>query len=726
MFIQHDLKSPPRCWRLDVNRRRQTIVFASWGSRLPEIVYCGSHLPADENLVTLAQSRARPLTPGTMDQVAHLSLLPEHGMGFPGQPGLVLVDSQGRPALTQFRLTDVISTPRGFEVECHDAPNQISIKFHLSCPPDSAVLETSTELTNTGTTDWFASWLSAPVLPVSEEMNEVLEFSGRWTQEFNPVRVPISRGIHMRENRRGRTGFDHFPAMIFATPGTGFTSGTASAVHFAFSGLHKMFVEELPDGRRQLQAGCPEDRSLRVGQTISSGTAFWSFSDRGLNGIAHDFQEHVRTHVVRFPEPRRPRPVHYNTWEAVYFDHDVEVLEDLANRAAAVGAERFVLDDGWFATGEFARNDDKAGLGDWYVDPDKYPHGLTPLVEHVRSLGMHFGIWIEPEMVNLRSQLAVTHPKWVMMHAHVPQIAGRDQQVLDLTNTEVTDYLFERLDWLLGNHAIDYVKWDMNRDLTLAVDAGGFPLLVRQTRALLKLIDRIRAAHPEVEIETCASGGGRIDYEILERTHRVWLSDSHDSHERWQAQNQAFLFLPPEITASHVGADRCHTSGRRLSMAFRAQVAMTGHMGIEADLRELDDAELATLAHYTSLFKANREWMHQGLQYRLDHPSPDCIAQLHVSKGGERFMLFSGTLDVPTTETTPPLRLTGLDGDAHYRVKLLNTEDIEEMANRSFVSPFLEPDGLTLSGAALMHAGLVPPFPFPDSMWLFEGTRVSS
>jgi alpha-galactosidase len=265
----------------------------------------------------------------------------------------------------------------------------------------------------------------------------------------------------------------------------------------------------------------------------------------------------------------------------------------------------------------------------------------------------------------------------------------------------------------------------MNRDLTLAVDRDGKPLLRRQVHAVYALIDRLRQAHPSVEIESCASGGARIDYGILKRTHRVWLSDSNDAHERWEMQNAAMQFLPPEIVGSHVGPRHCHTSGRELAMAFRAAVAMSGHMGFEMDLRELTEDEEATLARYTALYKENRDWMHRGSQHRLQPPRPEIMAQMFVSEAKDRFMVFSATMAVPQSETTGSLRLAGLDGNAKYQLRLLNAKDIPRRATRWFGSPLATEQGLKLAGGTLMQSGIVLPVAFPDTMWLVEGIRES-
>jgi len=248
--------------------------------------------------------------------------------------------------------------------------------------------------------------------------------------------------------------------------------------------------------------------------------------------------------------PAKPRPVHFNSWEAVYFNHDCEALFELVDLAAKVGAERFVLDDGWFR----GRDDDRAGLGDWEVDPVKYPVGLQPLIDRVEAASMEFGIWVEPEMVNKNSDLFRSHPNWIL---HVPpyhQPVGRYQYVLNLADHEVSAYLFNILSKLLTQYpGIKYLKWDMNRDLTLPGGKDQQPSVHGQTLAVYELLRRLRGRHPLVEIESCASGGARVDFGILKQTCRVWASDTNDAHERVRIQRGLSNFFPPIVVGSHIG-----------------------------------------------------------------------------------------------------------------------------------------------------------------------------
>ncbi len=419
-------------------------------------------------------------------------------------------------------------------------------------------------------------------------------------------------------------------------------------------------AEELPDGRRQLQMG-RAGGSERPGRHFRSSQMICTVSREGEAGIARAFQTHLRDRVVTWPDPARPRPVHYNCWEAIYFDHTLDGLSEIAERAAALGAERFVLDDGWFGR----RDDDTSSLGDWTVDRRKWPEGLGPLIARVHALGMSFGLWVEPEMVNLDSDLYRAHPDWLL--GREDQLTGRFQYVLDMGLPEVRAHLFAALDALLRDHGIDYLKWDHNRLLPVADSA--------QAEGAYALLDQLRAAHPQVEIESCASGGGRIDAGILARTHRVWLSDSNDAVERLRMQHEAALFLPPAVTGSHVGPRCSHSSGRILPMAFRAWVAAQRHMGFEMDPRELTGDEAAILARVTAWWKETRGWRLGGVTLPLDSADPSVIPEIQIAADGSRFVLFCGRWASSAQSLPRPQRLAGLDPAARYRLRLINPED---------------------------------------------------
>jgi len=692
-----------QAWRLD--DARQSLVLAAEGDRLAAVVYWGPRLPDGEDTDALHAAGLIDLTGGMLDEIPAVSICPEARRSFPGQPGLVLSDHAGRPWLPDFRLVAAEQGDDSLALRYGDDSGALTYTARFAIDRQTSVITAQARLDATRPVR--LHWLAAPVLPASQQAGEMIDVAGRWCGEFQPVRTPWTPGIRARESRTGRSGHEHFPGLIVPGQGATNTQGEAHAFHYGWSGGHRMVAEELPDGRRQIQFGHASGTEPEAGTRFETAPLYATCSTEGINGCATAFQRHLRDRIVTWPRPEAPRPVHYNCWEAVYFHHDPVELKDIATRAAGLGAERFVLDDGWFGR----RDDDTSSLGDWVIDARKYPDGLGPLIDHVHGLGMSFGLWFEPEMVNPDSDLCRAHPDWALGPAD--QVLGRHQMVLDMARPEVRDHLFERIAALLSAHAIDYIKWDHNR-LLPAPDAG-------QTRGTYALLDRLRAAFPMVEIESCASGGGRIDFGILERTQRVWLSDSNDALERLRIQHEAALFLPGVVTGSHVGPRECHTSGRVLDIRFRAWVAAQRHMGFEMDPRELTGEEAEVLKAVTDWWKANRDWMARADILRLDGADPAVIAEQQLAEDGGRFVVFAGQAATSAQISPRPLRLTRLSPETMYRVELLNRADASGLSRGT---PALKSGPVTLSGQYLMHYGLTLPWSFPGSMWVLEGTRL--
>jgi alpha-galactosidase len=438
-----------------------------------------------------------------------------------------------------------------------------------------------------------------------------------------------------------------------------------------------------------------------------------------LDALSDRFHRDMR---ARRHHPSSPRPVIMNTWEAVYFDHDLPKLRDLADLAAEVGAERFVLDDGWFRR----RRDDHAGLGDWYVDEDVWPEGLHPLVDHVRARGMQFGLWVEPEMINMDSDLARAHPEWIMATGGRMPPEWRHQQVLDLTHREAYTYVLDRLDRIIDEYAIDYLKWDHNRDL---VDAGhspnGEPAVHRQTHTVYRLMDELLLRHPGLEIESCSSGGARVDLGILERADRVWGSDCIDALERQSIQRWTQLLIPPELIGAHVGSGHAHTTGRRHDLGFRAGTALFGHFGMEWDLTEASAAERRELARWIALYKRFRGLLHSGRVVRADHPDPALWVHGVVARDRSEAIFALVTVATPVTSPPGPVRLPGLRPDAVYRVEPLAPGDVVAGANR-VLPPWLQAasakGGLRLPGSVLGRVGVQVPDLHPEHLLLLRLT----
>lgn len=693
-----------RTWVLE--DARQSLILASSRDHLPEIVYWGPRLPAGEDPQTLARAYVQDVTGGMLDSNPELSICPEASRSFPGQPGLVVRGADGTPLVPKFCFEAEDVGPNRLALQYRDQGGALMYTARFAIDPETHVISAEAEVWVTEG-ELHLHWLSAPVFPAPQQSDEMVDFAGRWCGEFQMNRTPWSAGMRYRENRTGRTGHEHFPGLIVPCRGATNTQGEAYGFHYGWSGGHRMVAEELPDGRRQIQFGHASRMEHAPRQSVTSATLFAVYSSDGLNGCAVAFQRHLRDRVVNFPDPDRPRPVHYNCWEAVYFNHNLPELKDIAERAAALGAERFVLDDGWFGN----RDDDTRALSDWEVDPRKYPDGLGPLIDHVHGLGMTFGIWFEPEMINPDSDIHRAHPDWAL--GSEDQILGRQQKAINMALPAVREFLFDRIGAILAAHPIDYIKWDHNRVLPMP-DA-------EQTRGSYALIDRLRAAFPHVEIESCASGGGRIDFGILGRTHRVWLSDSNDALERLRIQHNAALYLPLAVTGSHVGPRHCHTSGRVIDIRMRAWVAAQRHMGFEMDPRELTGDETEVLTRVTTWWKANRDWMTGADILRLDSADPAVIAEQQMARDGSRFVVFAGKADTSAQIAPRPLRLTRLDPTARYRVTLINRDEIEGLSRGA---PLLKSEPLEASGQYLMSSGLHLPWRFPLTMCVLEGERL--
>lgn len=681
----------------------ETLVFAAAGTGAPRLVYWGPALPAGEGAIAeVAALAERGVAGGALDDGEALGWLPEAGQGFTGHPAL-LAHRGGRELITQLQVTEAQASAGDARITLEDADAGVGLAITLALDGDTGVLASRVALTNHGPDALTLDWLAAATL--EQPHAELMLFDGRWAREFAAVRQTLATGLILKENRTGRTSHHAPPFLLAGEAAFSEVLGEVFALHLAWSGDHRILAERLRDGRMQVQAGellHPGEIVLAAGESYQTPWAYLARSGAGTNGVSDRLHPFVRQRILGGRLTDRPRPVHYNTWEAIYFDHDLTTLKGLADLAAGVGVERFVLDDGWFR----GRPDDRSGLGDWTVDPAKYPDGLAPLIEYVRGHGMEFGLWVEPEMANADSDLLRAHPDWVLGVPGRRQPLGRGQYVLDLTRPEVFADIHRQIDTLLRENAIGYLKWDMNRDLTHAVGADGRAATHRQTRAVYALIDRLRADHPDVEIESCSSGGARADYEILKRTDRIWTSDCNDPVERQSIQRAFSIFFPPEVMGSHVGPRASHTTARSASLAMRVMTALFGHMGTEADLRAFSEAERTALAAAFALYKQHRGWMHAARTVRLAHPDPGLVATALLGEG--RMLVSAAQLETPKTAAVAPLRLTGLDASARYSVRQVNPPARARATMRQ-VPPLTLGQTLTANGAMLAHTGIALP-----------------
>jgi alpha-galactosidase len=599
------------------------------------------------------------------------SLLPEQAAGWFGRPGLSghRPGGGGQPAGRDwspwFAAAGVDRDGGRVRVEAEDKTAGLHLVTEAEAVPGGAIRARHT-LVNTAAEPYLVEHLDV-VFPLPARVGEVLDFTGRWAAERTPQRHAITDGLWLREGRRGHTGHDAATVLIAGTSGFGFGQGEVGGVHVAWSGNTVHRVERIPGGAVTIGGGellLPGEIALGAGESYTTPWVYLAASRAGLDGLAAQFHGYLRSLPAH---PGTPRPVNLNVWEAVYFAHDLEKLTALADLAARIGVERFVLDDGWFT----GRRDDRAGLGDWAVDETVWPGGLHRLTEHVLARGMRFGLWFEPEMVNPDSDLYRAHPDWILAAGHRIPPLQRNQLVLDLTRPEVADYLFDRISAVLDEYPVSYVKWDCNRDI---VDGGsgprdGAPAVHGQAAAVYALFDRLRARHPRVEWESCASGGGRIDLGILKRVERVWTSDLTDALARQSIQRWTGQLVPLEYLGAHVSAPFSHQTGRYLPLELRCATALFGHFGIEWDLTQAGEEDLAVLAAWIGLYKRHRGLLHSGRVVRLDVPA-EAGAWMHgvVAADGEQALMCRVQLDLPGTDQPFGMRIPGLDPARRYRV----------------------------------------------------------
>jgi alpha-galactosidase len=686
--------------------RADTVSVVIDARALPSVVHWGAPLGelSEQDLLALADDAVSPVPHNAPDVPVPISLLPSARAGYPGRPGL-RGHRAGVDWLPDLALTSVDQAGRTVTFEYTGTVGVVST---VELTP-SGVLRLRHAVTNTGDAPYTVDGVEV-ALPVPAQATELVDFTGRWIREKHPRRRAFDMGAWVRESRRGRTGHDATPALLAGTAGFGFGTGEVWAVHVAWSGNHVTYAERVHEGRGVLGGGellTSGEVVLAPGETYESPWLYAAYSSSGVDGVSTAFHTWLRS---RPAHPTRPRPVVLNTWEAVYFDHDLTRLTGLADVAAGIGVERFVLDDGWFRH----RRDDTAGLGDWYVDEGVWPDGLTPLIEHVTGLGMEFGIWVEPEMVNPDSDLFRAHPDWVLAPGDgtLPP-PSRHQQVLDLANPDAFAHVLDRLDELLRDNDIAFVKWDHNRDL-IGAGHGTRPGVRAQTLAAYRLLDELRARHPSVEIESCSSGGARTDLAVLARTDRVWASDCNDALERQTIQRWTALLLPLELIGSHVGPPHSHTTGRTQDLSFRVATALFGHFGIEWDIASASPEDRAALAEAVAFYKDVRGLLHTGTLVRGDHPDPSAAVTGVVADDGAVFAYAQLT----STERTVPalVRLPGLDPERRYEVTPVFPGGRPRTQQ---VSPPNEGTRV-LTGRVLAEVGVRVPVLMPEQAWLLR------
>jgi len=662
-----------------------------WGARLPEGVWPEAGL-----------SETRPLPTFALDKDVALNIFPLIGEGWFGQSAL-LAHRAGTDWAQAVTGSQVQRDGHVLSIRLADGLSGLEVTVRLVLDPETDVLTISTRLTNTGEGTVDVQWLAAASLPLPPETRRLHFYNGRHQAEFCPQVQELTRSLWRRENRRGLTSHD--------APPTGFAEtaeGHVFAAHLAWSGNSVQQAEWLDDGRYLWQFGewlAPGEVRLAPGETLETPELIATFSAEGRNGAMQNFHAEIRKRMTWPGGKMRPRPVQINTWEGFYFNHDLEGMKALADEAAGLGIERFVLDDGWFE----GRNDDKAALGDWTPDRKKYPDGLGPLAAHVTGLGLEFGLWVEPEMISPDSDLARAHPDWILTGAGRPMLTGRNQIVLDMSAPGVAEHLYSVLSGLLKSLPISYLKWDHNREI---VAGGARAVYRRQVQATYALMARLRGNFPDVEIEACAAGGGRIDAGILQYTHRFWTSDSLDAVQRLAMQREFLRVFPPEVMGSHIGTSPAHSTRRRQSLDFRAGVALTGHFGVELDPMKLDAKDKARLAGWIAQHKALRDRLHSGRIWQGE-AGDGVVWQAH---GEARDLILLLYRVEPTTQRHMPLIRLPMLEDCAYTVTRIDRTGTNHTAKLIAAMNA----GIEISGVWLKQSGLTMPTIAAETVAIFR------
>lgn len=675
------------------------------------IQHWGAPLAGD---LTSVQSAITPsVSNSSWDAPQFPGIMREGSRGFLGRP-TISGHRNGKAWSTKFEVSNFHHVENHAAITFIDfhAQLEVVVTFDLDA---FGVLKQAATVKNLGSDDYvlneYIHWL-----PLPKEATQTLDFAGRWSNERNPQRKEIAIGTWVRESREGRSGHNFSIADIALTPQTSFQSGDAWATSIAWSGNSHYLVEKLFDGSQSIGAGellLPGEVVLAAGESYSAPELLSVFSSHGLDGVASSYHQYLRGRDVH---PKRPRPLTLNMWEAVYFDHNEEKIKALVDVAAEIGIERVVLDDGWF----HLRRDDHAGLGDWVIDPAAWPNGLSPIIKYINDKGIEFGLWFEGEMVNPDSDLYRAHPEWILHEGDRTPPLWRHQLVLDLGHDGAYNHVLEQTSAVLGAHNIAYIKWDHNRIL---VDAGhlGAAGVHRQTQAIYRLFAELKKRHPGLEIESCASGGGRVDLGVIDVVDRFWTSDNNDALERQTIQRWTAQVIAPELLGTHIGPTHGHQTGRTLELSMRATTALFGHAGIEWNITEATADERKHLATWAQYYKDNRAFLHSGKMVRVDYPETHAYLHGVVAHDVSR-AIFAYVQITPTVSVFPSaIKFPGLDPQATYSVKAVYPAG---KPRYMLISPPEWLSGVQMSGSALASIGVTAPILAPANAFLIEVTKL--
>ena len=644
------------------------------------------------------QGYLRPIYWGRpLDPLVRLTVLPPPAMSAMDVPGSVVAQEyagQGGGILTEPGIKvafadgnrDLVLKYRSHHVEgdtltidLADISRPFTVTLRYVLDSRTGIIGRSASARNDGSTPVRVDQIAAATMTLPYQPHYRLSYlAGRWAAEFSLHHQPIGPALSILESRRGATSDNMSP--WFAVDREGVTSEESGPVWFgslAWSGTWRISVGADLLGRVRIAGGYnPYDFSwaLRPGEQLETPIFYIGYSDNGMGGASRLLHGFERANIMPGNGQPKLRPVLYNSWEATEFAVDEAGQIALAEKAARIGVERFVMDDGWFGR----RSSDRAGLGDWTPSRTKFPNGLKPLIDRVHAFGMEFGLWVEPEMVNPDSDLYRTHPAWVVNFAGRQRTEARNQLVLNLARTDVRDHVLKVLDELLSLNDIQFLKWDYNRSFT----EPGWPerhpldqqrLYVDYTRNLYHILAELRKRHPGVEIESCSAGGGRADLGIMRYTDQIWISDNTDPFDRLSIQDGFTHAFTPAVMVAWTTDVPHWSTDRTTDLRYRFLSAMQGALGIGNNLNKWSDADFAVAASMVADYKVIRGTVQSGQVFRLVRPEADArtIDTLYVAADHRQAVLFHMLRNFQARDDEPAILLRGLDSTRRYKARVV-------------------------------------------------------
>lgn len=637
-----------------------------------EILTFGDVTAHQETLKVSFPSLPQALAPG---EAAHLPIRDlrlryvSHKIVSDAQPGLA--PTHGLPTQN--------TTPRQtLRLRLQDPVQPFAVTLCYRLTPEHDILERWLELDNLGAEPIGVELCNFASLHLPAGNSELTYVHGSWAREFETHRERLTTGCRYLESRALQTGHGANPFFLLNRPGQAWEeSGTVYFGQLAYSGSWRMSFEQLTSWQVRIHAGynpfdfhldlLPGERHITPALVCGVCAEGWGGASRRLHAFA---RERV---LPRSPQAPLYRPVLYNSWEATLFDVNYENQVALAQKAAAMGVELFCLDDGWF--GE--RRHDRAGLGDWFVRQEAFPDGLEALVAEVHRLGMKFGLWVEPEMVNPDSDLYRQHPDWVLHFPGRPRSEARNQLILDFGRPEVAAYIFAILDRLVAQYSVAFFKWDMNRYTSEPGSVAGKAIWQRHVAGVYSIMDRLRQKYPGLDIQSCSGGGGRIDLGILGRSDQVWVSDNTDAYDRIQIQEGFSLAYPARTMEAWVTNVPNGITGQMSPLSLRFDVAMRGVLGIGSNLNTLSEAEMAEYARYIAFYKQIRHVVQEGVLYRRERLEEHGVSVvMYVLPNGQEAVYSLAIRAYQIGSFRPVVALKGLHSELVYRVMNSDQDEV--------------------------------------------------